>query len=158
VWSTIIYLDKGRLWLWQCQIFRIFAKSANKRQTTVTINRILTQKWFLFQNIEDSSLNLTFVTVLSITKVFFWPEFESRISGAFLPWREFVCRIKGPMSKPRYKILCWRELVCTGWIYPELPYKYVWFISITILRLLFLMRSIIKKCNNLGAVFGWIIT
>jgi hypothetical protein len=113
VWSTIIYLDKGRLWLWQCQIFRIFAKSVNKRQTTVTINRILTQKWFLFQNIEDSSLNLTFVTVLSITKVFFWREFESRISGAFLPWREFVCRIKGPMSKLRYKILCWRELVCT---------------------------------------------
>jgi hypothetical protein len=110
----MIYLDKGRLWLWQCQIFRICAKSANKRQTTVTMNQILTQKWFLLQNIEDSSLNLTFVTVLSITKIFFWREFESRICGAFLPWREFVCRIKRPMSKPRYKILCWRELVCTG--------------------------------------------
>jgi hypothetical protein len=103
MWSTIIYLDKGRVWLWQCQIFRIFAKSANKRQTTVTINRILTQKWFLFQNIEDSSLNLTFVTVLSITKVFFWREFESRISGAFLPWREFVCRIKGQCRSPGIK-------------------------------------------------------
>jgi hypothetical protein len=27
-------------------------------------------------------------------------------------------------------------------------------ISITILRLLFLMRSFFKKCNNLGVVFG----
>jgi hypothetical protein len=27
----------------------------NKRQTTVTINQILTQKWFLLQNIKDSS-------------------------------------------------------------------------------------------------------
>jgi hypothetical protein len=31
--------------------------STNKRQTTGTINHILTQKWFLFQNIKDSSLN-----------------------------------------------------------------------------------------------------
>jgi hypothetical protein len=27
--------------------FSIFANSANKRQTSVTINHILTQKWFL---------------------------------------------------------------------------------------------------------------
>jgi hypothetical protein len=42
----------------QCQIFRIFANSANKRQTTVIINQILTQKWLLLQNFissEDSS-------------------------------------------------------------------------------------------------------
>jgi hypothetical protein len=32
------------LWTGQCQIFRIFANSANKRQTTVTINQILTRK------------------------------------------------------------------------------------------------------------------
>jgi hypothetical protein len=32
--------------------FRIFA---NKRQTTVTMNQILTQNWFLLQNIKDSS-------------------------------------------------------------------------------------------------------
>jgi hypothetical protein len=51
------YLDKGRLWLWQCQIFRIFADAANKRQTTVTMNQILIQKWFLLQNIKDSLLN-----------------------------------------------------------------------------------------------------
>jgi hypothetical protein len=38
--------------------------------------------------------------------------------------------------------------------YPELPYKYVCFTSIKILRLLFLMRQLFKKCNNLGAVFG----
>jgi hypothetical protein len=31
------------------------------------MNEILTQKWFLFQNIKDSSLNLTFV-MFSITK------------------------------------------------------------------------------------------
>jgi hypothetical protein len=30
--------------------------SANKRQS-VTMNQILTQKWFLLQNIKDSSLN-----------------------------------------------------------------------------------------------------
>jgi hypothetical protein len=47
--------------------FFIFANSANKRQTSVTINHILTQKWFLLQNIKDSSLNLTFVMVFSIT-------------------------------------------------------------------------------------------
>jgi hypothetical protein len=29
----------------------IFANSANKRQTTVTVNHILTQKWFALQNI-----------------------------------------------------------------------------------------------------------
>jgi hypothetical protein len=29
--------------------------SANTRQTPVTINRILKQKWFLLQNIKDSS-------------------------------------------------------------------------------------------------------
>jgi hypothetical protein len=29
--------------------------SANKRQTTVTMNQILMQKWFLLQNIKDSS-------------------------------------------------------------------------------------------------------
>jgi hypothetical protein len=34
--------------------FRIFVKSANKRQT-VTMNQILTQKLFLLQNIKDSS-------------------------------------------------------------------------------------------------------
>jgi hypothetical protein len=34
------YLDKG----WQCHIFRIFANSANKHQTTVTFNQILTQE------------------------------------------------------------------------------------------------------------------
>jgi hypothetical protein len=42
----------------QCQIFRIFANSANKRQTTVIINQLLTQKWLLLQNFissEDSS-------------------------------------------------------------------------------------------------------
>jgi hypothetical protein len=42
----------------QCQIFRIFVNSANKRQRTVIINQILTQKWLLLQNIissEDSS-------------------------------------------------------------------------------------------------------
>jgi hypothetical protein len=49
------YLDKGRLWLWQCQIFRIFANSAYKRQRTVTMNQIFMQKWFLLQNIKDSS-------------------------------------------------------------------------------------------------------
>jgi hypothetical protein len=62
------YLDKERLWLSQCHIFRIFVNSANKRQTTVTMNQILTQKWFLLQNIKDSSLNLTFVIVFSITE------------------------------------------------------------------------------------------
>jgi hypothetical protein len=36
-------------------IFRIFANSANKRQTTVTMNQILTQKWFLLQNIKNES-------------------------------------------------------------------------------------------------------
>jgi hypothetical protein len=41
-------------------------RSANKRQTTVTMNHISTQKWFLFQNIKDS-LDLIFVMVLSIT-------------------------------------------------------------------------------------------
>jgi hypothetical protein len=40
-----------------CQIFRIFTNSAYKRQTTVTMNQILTQKWFLLQNTKDSSLN-----------------------------------------------------------------------------------------------------
>jgi hypothetical protein len=35
--------------------FRIFANSANKRPTTVTRNQILTQKWFLLQNMKDSS-------------------------------------------------------------------------------------------------------
>jgi hypothetical protein len=63
------YLNKGRLWLWQCQIFRIFANSANKRQTTVTIDQILTQKWFLLQKIKDSSLDFTFVMMFSITKI-----------------------------------------------------------------------------------------
>jgi hypothetical protein len=62
------YLDKGRLWLWQCQIFRIFANSANKRQTIVTTNQILTQKWFLLPNIKDSSLNLISVMVFSLTE------------------------------------------------------------------------------------------
>jgi hypothetical protein len=41
---------------------------ANKGQTTVTVNQILTQKWFLFQNMKDSSLNFTLVTVFSITE------------------------------------------------------------------------------------------
>jgi hypothetical protein len=36
---------------------------ANKRQTTVTINQILTQKWFLLQNIKDSSLS-SYVQIL----------------------------------------------------------------------------------------------
>jgi hypothetical protein len=40
-----------------CQIFRIFPNSANKRQTTVTINKILTQKW----SEHKISLNLTLV-------------------------------------------------------------------------------------------------
>jgi hypothetical protein len=40
------------------KIFRIFANSANKRQTTVTIDQILTQQWFLLQNTKKSSLNL----------------------------------------------------------------------------------------------------
>jgi hypothetical protein len=31
--------------------------SANKRQTIVIMNQILTQKWFLLQNIKKSSLN-----------------------------------------------------------------------------------------------------
>jgi hypothetical protein len=35
------------------------------------MNQILTQKWFLVQNIKDSSLNLTFIIVLSIMKIFF---------------------------------------------------------------------------------------
>jgi hypothetical protein len=39
--------------------------SVIKRQTTVTVIQILTQKWFLLQNIKDSSLNVTFVMVLS---------------------------------------------------------------------------------------------
>jgi hypothetical protein len=39
-------------------IFRIFANSANKRQTTVTVDQILTQQWFLLQNTKKSSLNL----------------------------------------------------------------------------------------------------
>jgi hypothetical protein len=52
-WQQVIYgvlnnyLDKGRLWLWQCQVFRIFANSANKRRTTVTMNQILTQNSYL---------------------------------------------------------------------------------------------------------------
>jgi hypothetical protein len=37
------------------------SRSANKRQTTVTINQILTQNWFLLQN-------LTFVFVFSVTE------------------------------------------------------------------------------------------
>jgi hypothetical protein len=40
--------------------------SANKRQTTVSTNQILMQEWFLLQNIEDSSLNLTFVMVFCV--------------------------------------------------------------------------------------------
>jgi hypothetical protein len=39
--------------------------SVIKRQTTVTVIQILTQKWFLLQNIKDSSLNVTFEMVLS---------------------------------------------------------------------------------------------
>jgi hypothetical protein len=35
--------------------FRIFADSAHKLQTTVTLNQILTQKWFLLQNLKNSS-------------------------------------------------------------------------------------------------------
>jgi hypothetical protein len=66
--STINYLDKGRLWLWQCHIFRILANSENTRQTTVSIIQILTQKLFFLQNIKDSTLNLTFVMVFSITE------------------------------------------------------------------------------------------
>jgi hypothetical protein len=31
--------------------------SSNKCQTTVIMNQILTQKWFLLQNIKKSSLN-----------------------------------------------------------------------------------------------------
>jgi hypothetical protein len=42
--------------------------SPKKRQTTVTINKILTQKCFLLQNIKDSLMKLTFVMVFSITK------------------------------------------------------------------------------------------
>jgi hypothetical protein len=64
--STINYLDKGRLWLWQCHIFRILANSENTRQTTVTINKILTQKLFFLQNIKNSTLNLTFVMVFNL--------------------------------------------------------------------------------------------
>jgi hypothetical protein len=33
----------------------IFRISANKRQTTVTMNQILTQKWFLLQDIKNES-------------------------------------------------------------------------------------------------------
>jgi hypothetical protein len=40
--------------------------SANKRQTTVSTNQILMQEWFLLQNIEDPSLNLTFVMVFCV--------------------------------------------------------------------------------------------
>jgi hypothetical protein len=40
----------------------ILTVSGNKRPTTVTINQILTQKWFLLQSTKDSSLNLTFIT------------------------------------------------------------------------------------------------
>jgi hypothetical protein len=35
--------------------FLYLCYSANQRQTTVTMNQILTQKWFLSQNIKDSS-------------------------------------------------------------------------------------------------------
>jgi hypothetical protein len=42
--------------------------SENKRQTTDTIKQILTQKLFFLQNIKDSTLNLTFVMVFSITE------------------------------------------------------------------------------------------
>jgi hypothetical protein len=41
--------------------------SVNKRQTTVTIYQILTQKWFLLQNIKYLLLNLTFIMMFSIT-------------------------------------------------------------------------------------------
>jgi hypothetical protein len=47
--------------------FCIFANPPNKRQTTVTVNQILTQKWFLLQNIKEK-IHLTFVIVFSITK------------------------------------------------------------------------------------------
>jgi hypothetical protein len=42
--------------------------SAKKRQTAVTINKILTQKCFLLQNRKDSTMKLTCVMVFSITK------------------------------------------------------------------------------------------
>jgi hypothetical protein len=47
-------------------VFLIFANSANKRQISVTINQILTQKWSLLQNIQDSSYFRN--SVFSITK------------------------------------------------------------------------------------------
>jgi hypothetical protein len=46
----------------------VLANSANKCQPTVTMNQILTQNWFLLQNIKDSSLNLTFAMVFSTTE------------------------------------------------------------------------------------------
>jgi hypothetical protein len=36
----------------------LFKIELNKRQTTVIINIILTQKWFFLNNIKDSSLNI----------------------------------------------------------------------------------------------------
>jgi hypothetical protein len=97
-WYTYLainnYLDKGRLWLWQCQIFRILANSENTRQTTVTIIQILTQTSFFLQNIKDSTLSLTFVMMFSITEnghVACLAEFRQKFSN--LNWNG-VCNQK----------------------------------------------------------------
>jgi hypothetical protein len=45
--------------------FRIFANSANKHRTTVTMNQILRQKWFYFRT---STIHRTFAMVFSITE------------------------------------------------------------------------------------------
>jgi hypothetical protein len=62
--------------------FCIFANLANKCVATVTINQILTQKWFLLQNVKYLSLNLSFVMVFSIMEnelLPVWPSFRKNL-------------------------------------------------------------------------------